>query len=823
MSEIINRVGIGDSMQKHFIDYAMSVITDRALPDARDGLKPVQRRILYTLQSLGITPDKQYKKTARIVGEVLGKYHPHGDQSAYGSLVNMAQNFSMRYPLIDGHGNFGSIDGDSPAAMRYTEARLSHYGSTIMNDLNKNTVDFIPNFDGEETEPSVLSTLIPNMIANGNSGIAVGMATNMPPHNITDVYDALIYIIDKTIEQESIDEDEIIDIIKAPDFPTGGKIINLENIRDAYKEGQGRVVVRGTYEIENNNIIITEIPFKVNKSKLVERIDNLSRPSKEKNKPEKPAVISGIKEVRDESDKTGIRIVVELKKDVNPQIIINNLLKHSELQTNFNMNNTVLIDGQPKIVSLYGLLECFLAHSAEIILKRTAYDLEKASIRLNIIEGILFCCSEDNIGLIFNIFRESEDIVLALTQIGLNKEQAEYISEMKFKALNKKSEDKLTAEKDILITNINKYNSILNDQTVLLETLKFEYNELKTKFIDKRRTEIINESSSIDEEDLIKDETLIITITDTNLIKSVAEKEYNIQRRGGKGTKSANTKEDENVKYMFTANSKDNIMFFTNLGRVHLLKAFKIAKSNKNTRGKSIYNYISLDTENGESVVNVIAANTNDTSMSLLMVTKYGIIKRLCLENLSTRSSVTKVIEFKDKDSLKAVLLVAENDFVMINTSNGMALITAIEEDSIRATGRNAMGVKGIKFKKKTDHVVDASICNNKEYLLTITKNGLGKRSLLSDFTTQNRGGVGIIAHKLNEKTGEVVCAMTVNDNDDVFIATEQGQIIRVNASSVSVTGRATSGVKLVSLNNNDYISSASIMIKEENDEGTEE
>lgn len=752
------------------------------------------------------------RETSRAVDKKL-QVNNNQDQSVYDAEVKMSQDFSMRYPLINGQGNYGNLDGDGAAAMRYTEAKLSVYGNTMLNDLKKNTVDFVPNFDGEEIEPTVLSTLLPNILANGTSGIAVGMATNMPPHNIADVYDCLNYIIDCAIANEDIDEEKLIDIIKAPDFPTKGKIINSANIRECYKEGHGRVVVRGAYEIEDNKIIITEIPYKVNKARLVERIDSLSRSLKKDEQP----IISAIKEVRDESSKGEIRIVVELKKDHNPEIVINKLLKYTDLQTTFSVNNTVLVNGEPRVVSLFTILEKFLEHSCEVIIRKSQFELDKALKRINIVEAVLICCSDDNLEAIVNIIRTSDNPIQDLINAGLNKEQAEYISEVKIKTLSKKSEEKMLIEKEQLETAINKYNSILTDDSVLLETVKFEYNLLKEKFKEERKTEIIVDSSVIDEEDLIKDETLIITITDTNLIKSVEEKEYNTQKRGGKGSKITN-KDNDNIKYMFTANSKDNLMFFTNLGKVHLLKAYKIIKTNKNSRGKSIFNYIKLDLENEEKIVNVIAASTNDTTKSLLMITKNGVIKRLQLDKLSTRMSVTKIIEFKDHDSLKAVLLIAEEDNIIINTARGMSLATTVEESSIRPMGRTAYGVTGIRFKTKEDYVVDASLCD-KEYLLTISKNGMGKRTKLSSFSLQNRGGKGCIAHKITEKTGEVICALTVNDNDDIFISTEQGQLIRIDASSISISSRSTIGVKLVDLNDGDTVANASIMIQSDMDE----
>lgn len=809
--ERVRRVSIANSMQRQFIDYAMSVISDRALPDVRDGLKPVQRRILYTAIELGLTTDKPYKKCARIVGDAMGKYHPHGDSSIYGALVNMSQDFTMRYPIIDGSGNFGSIDGDGAAAMRYTEARLSAFGQALMNDINKNTVDFLPNFDGEEMEPGVLPMLVPNLLLNGVTGIAVGMATNMAPHNVNDIYDALEYIINKTMENEEADLEEIINIVKAPDFPTGGVIVNVDTVKEAYRTGSGRVTIRGIYEVDDKgSIVITEIPYKVNKARLVERIDSLSRTTKEKGKPERAAIIPEIKEVRDESDKLGIRIVIELKKDANPQLVINKLLKHTDLQCNFSINNTVLVDGEPKTVNLKDLLDHFLSHAANVIIRRTQFDIEKAEKRLNIVNGILMCFVDDMLDRVIHAIRYSEDPVQALVEIGFNQEQASYIADMRIRTLSLTSQAKINTEKESLEANLSKWNSIVNDSYVLLDTMKIEFNELRNKFSDERRTRIKNDSAYINEEDLIKDETLVLTITDTGLIKSVSETEYNTQKRGGKGSKAATTKNDEIIKYMFTTNSKDNIMFFTNLGRVHLLKAYKIPKSDRTARGKSIFNFLSLDTENNEHIVNVIAANTNDTTKSLLLATRKGVIKRLQLDKLSTRMSVTKIIEFREGDSLTAVLLVSEGDQVILNTFNGYALKTTVSEDSIRPMGRTATGVTGMKFKSENDYVVDMSLCD-KEYLFTLTESGLGKKTSIEEYNLQSRGGKGTTSHKITDRTGNIIAASAVNEDDDIFIVTEQGLMIRVKAKDINISGRVTSGVKLLTLNEGDAIVGISV------------
>lgn len=824
MAERIIRTSVGVATKKNYIDYAMSVIQERALPDVYDGLKPGQRRILYDSYTLGLTPEKPYKKCARIVGDVLGKFHPHGDQSVYEALVKMAQDFATRYPLIDGHGNFGSIDGDGAAAMRYTEAKLTPYGLALMQDINKNTIDYIPNFDGEEEEPTVLSGLLPNILLNGTTGIAVGMATSMPPHNINDVYNVLNYIIDCAKDGEEPDEDEVIKLMNAPDFPTGANIVNVDSLSEAYKTGKGKVTIRSTINIEEDgSIVVSEIPYKINKAKLIERIDGLSRATKEKDKV-KPAVVPEIKEVRDESDRNGIRIVVELKKDANPQLVINNLLKHSDLQSNFSINNTILVEGEPKVLSLLEILNNFLEHSAEVILRRTAFDVKKAEKRINILNGILRCYEGDMLDTVIEIMRYSDDVLKSMTDLGFNKEQVEAIAEIKLRRLNESYKEELTKERDSLDVQLSKWNLILENQNAMLDEMKAEFNELRTKFSDERRTKIINDSAFINKEDLIKDETLIITITNTNLIKSVSENEYNIQKRGGKGSKAATTKDDEIIKYMFTTNSKDTLMFFTNLGRVHLLKAYEIPKTNKNSRGKSIFNFLSLDSENQEHIVNVIAANLNDTNKSLLLATKYGFLKRLPLDKLSTRMSVTKVIQFRNDDSLTAVLLVSENDVVILNTANGMCLTTVVNQSNIRPMGRTAAGVTGMKFKTENDFVVDMSLCNDKTHLFTLTESGLGKKTSLEKYSAQSRGGKGVSSHKITGRTGKVIAATTINDEEDIFIVTEQGLMIRIHSSEISETNKTASGVKLLTLNEGDAIASISVTdhINESNDESEE-
>jgi DNA gyrase subunit A len=806
LPERIIQVSVHDSVRRAFLNYAMSVLTDRALPDVRDGLKPVHRRILYSMHELGLTHDKPYKKCARIVGDVLGKYHPHGDTSVYGAAVILAQDFSTRYQLIDGHGNFGSVDGDPAAAMRYTESRLSRIGGEMLANIDKDSVPFGPNFDESEREPLVLPTLIPNLLANGTTGIAVGMATSIPPHNLGELYEAINYIIDCALEEKEADIEDIMNIIKAPDFPTGAQIIGLNDIRKGYRTGRGRVLMRSVYEFENdkgrNKIIFTEIPYKVNKAKLIETIAGLVRDKK----------IEGISEVRDESDKDGMRICVELKRDANPQLVANLLLKHTELQTTFSINLTVLVNGEPKEVSLKEALEAFIDHAAEVISRRTAFDLAKASKRSNVVEGILRCCeSEETIDWVVHTIRKSEDPVKTLVEdAGFNIEQAEYITEMKLKALSASSEAKLRIESESLIAEMAKYNSILGDTVILMNTMKTEFNTLKEKYADERKSEIVLSSDEINEADLVEDEMLVINLSSDLLIKSVQETEYKTQGRGGKGVKVANTKEDEIIKQMLTVNSKDDLLFFTNIGRCHVLKAYKVIKTSRTARGKSLNNYLNLNVD--ETVVTMLCTDLTNKDNHILFVTEQGIIKRLSLEDLSTRMTVTRVLGFKEGDFLKQAMIVAPTDNVIITTALGQSIrvkMDAEDHKAIRPMGRGAAGVIGINV-DDNDKVVDMALVEPDATLLIVSENGMGKRTNLDDFPVHGRGGKGVIGYKVTEKTGVVLAAISVKEDDELFVASEQGLITRINVKNISTMGRSTSGVKIMSLNEGDKIGSIS-------------
>lgn len=814
MPQNIIQSPLADRMYQLFLNYSMSVITDRALPDVRDGFKPVQRRILYSMYKNGYTPEKPYKKCAETVGNVLGLLHPHGDASVYDAMVLMAQDFSTRYPIVDGHGNFGSLDGDPAAAYRYTEARLTPYAVELAHDLNKDTVDFVPNYNGESVEPSVMPLMIPNLLANGSSGIAVGMATNIPPHNLNDLYDALIYIIDATINGEEINEDRLISLVKAPDFPTGGVIVGKSGIKEAYKTGKGRIVVRSKYEIEETKngycIVITEIPYKINKSNLVKQINDLR----------KNGSVSEIREVRDESDKNGVRIVVELKHDANCKLVVNKLLKHTDMQTSFSMNAVALVNGVPCQLTLYEMLNYFLIHVADVVIRKNLYELDKSTARLNILEGILALSDEDVLRQVIEMIKTSDEPVEDIMTLGFNKEQAEYIVDMKLRNLSKLSHEKYLAEKEQLVSTIEACSEIINDQKVLLSSIKADFLGLKDRFGDKRKTAIVNEDNSLSEIDLIKEEMLVVTISKNKIIKAMEESEYKTQNRGRKGIKSAN-KTDDVIEHFFTVNSKDDILFFTNFGRCHILKAYKIEKSNRIARGKSIVNYLNL--ADNEEVISILATDASNKEDDLLLVTKNGVIKRLNLNMLSSRMSVTKVISFKDNDLLQSAIIVKPKDHVLISTMLGQSIRLAMDATGpkqIRPMGRTAMGVTGIKL-SKNDSVVSIALVNDNSTVLSITENGLGKRTKSNSWMAQGRGGKGIIMHKLNKKTGNIATTLTVNDNDEIFVITEKGLISRINVNSISITGRNSSGVKIMSLSEHDKIVSVAKGISEEDIEET--
>lgn len=807
---------------KQYIDYAMDVICDRALADVRDGLKPVHRRILYGLLGLGLLPSKSYRKSARVVGEVLGKYHPHGDSSVYDALIILAQEFATRYPLVDVHGNVGSIDGDSAAAMRYTEARLAPCGYLMLQDINKDIIDFKDNYDGHEKEPVVLGSLFPNLLANGSFGIAVGMASNIPSHNLHDIYSACYYIIDKTMKDEEPDIEEVIRRIKAPDFATGGTIIGLKGVKEGYRTGNGKFAVRSKYEItDDNKIIITEIPYKVNKEKMVEEIRQNSVKHVDKNKKEVPALFPEIKSITDETDRDGIRIVIETKKDANVQILLNNLIKKSKFQVNYSINSIALVDGVPKTLTLLDILENFLSHATNVIIRRTEHDLKKAQKRLHVLGAILKCCEDDPdapdrmfLDRVIDTIRFSEDPSIALMNLGFDEMQADYLLETKLRKISNSSLEETLNERESLSADIERYNKIINEPEVLLSELESEFHAIEDKYADDRRTEIQEQEENIEDIDLVKDETLVITYTSDNVIKAVEEKEYKKQNRGGKGVKATNTKNDEYIKFMFTANSKDDLLFFTNLGRCYCLKVFKIGKASKFAKGKSINNYLSLN--EGEKIVNVICANIDDKDNNLFFVTKQGYVKKLSLEQLSSRSASTRVIGFKNEEDMLVKAMLVKNENVIISTSNGLS--ARIDSSKVRAMGRSASGVIGIELLEDTE-VVDMDIVKENGLILTITKNGFGKKTEEKEWRLMGRGCKGIKCHNITEKTGNLIATLSPDTGDELFIATKQGLITRISADAISTCGRSAAGVKLINLNSGDSVASVSLNAQENPDE----
>lgn len=704
--------------------------------------------------------------------------------------------------------------------MRYTESRLSKYGQELLKDIKKNTIDFKPNYDQEEEEPTVLPNLLPNIFLNGSFGIAVGMATKIPSHNIRDIYNAIYYIIDKTLSNEEIDLEEIINIIKAPDFATGGSIIGLSGVREGYRTGKGKILIRSKYRIEEDKkdpvIIIDEIPYGVNKQKLIETINSLMKDTKDiKGKVIKTSTFPQIREIRDESDKDGMRIVIELKKDANPQLVINHLIKYTNFQTSFNMNMISLVDGEPKLLNIAEMLENFLAHAASVIMRKTQFELDKASRRLNIVNGILKCFSfdeneEEVLSQVINIMRTAENPITSLCDIGFNQLQAEYIAELKLRNLSRDSQDKFIEEEKTLNSIIVEFNSIIDDEEVLLKEMKKQFKELEDKFGDERRTAIETNPESLEEEDLIEDEMLVVTYTTEDTIKTVEEGEYKSQKRGGKGVKATKTKDDEIIKFMFTSGSKDDLLFFTTEGRCHIVKTYKIGKSSKIAKGRNINNYLNLNV--GEKIIGVLSTNIKNKEDFLLFITRKGQLKKLSLEQLSARN-VTKVISFKENDYLVKALLIKEEDNVLIVTGKGKSVrinTSATGSNSVRPMGRTAVGVNGITV-AKNDNVVDMCIIKDEDSVLTITETGLGKRTKAKAWSVKGRGGKGMIAHDITEKTGEIVSAMIANDSDELFLATEQGLITRVPTKDIRNCGRSSQGVKIVNLNDNDRVASVSI------------
>ena len=805
--KIIER-DIEKEMRTAYIDYAMSVIVSRALPDARDGLKPVHRRILYAMHEDGITADKPYRKCANTVGSVLGRYHPHGDSSVYDAMVRMAQDFSMRYMLIDGHGNFGSIDGDGAAAMRYTEARMSKISQYMLTDIEKNTVDFMPNYDDRLQEPTVLPARIPALLANGSSGIAVGMATNIPPHNLTELINGIIKIID---EDEVTDED-LMSVIKGPDFPTEGIILGTAGIKQAYKTGKGKITLRAETNIEEmsgnrQRIIVSSLPYQVNKANLIKTISDLSKEKK----------IEGISECRDESDrKEKVRVVIELKRDANAQVVLNQLFKHTQMQTTFGIIMLALVNGEPKILTLRQALDVYIDHRKDVILRRTQFDLDKALARAHILEGLKIAL--DYIDEVIQIIRSSYDDAKErlMERFGLTDIQAQAILDMRLKTLSGLQREKIEEEYKQLMELIEHLRAILNSERLVFEIIKEELLEIKDKFGDERKTKIVAAEGEIDLDDLIKEEQTVVTLTHFGYIKRMPIDTYRSQRRGGKGITGIATREEDFVKQIFTASTHDVILFFTNKGKVYKLRGYEIPEAGRTAKGTAIVNLLSLDP--GEKVSAVIPIQNFADDKYLLMATKNGLIKKTALKEYdSNRKTGLQGITLKEEDELIAVRLTDGQDNVVLVTRNGMCI--TFDEKDVRPIGRVSQGVIGIRLDEDDEVIgMESVIAGGKATLLAITENGFGKRTELDEYRVQIRGGKGVITYKITQKTGKLVGVRIATEDDDVMLITDTGTIIRISVKDVSVLGRSTQGVTLMRTNDGGKVVSIETLKPEEID-----
>lgn len=801
----ILHVDIEDEMKKSFIDYAMSVIVQRALPDVRDGLKPVHRRILYAMHSLGFTPDKPHRKSATTVGEVLGKYHPHGDAAVYETMVRMAQDFSYRYPLIDGHGNFGSIDGDAAAAMRYTEARMSKISMEMLRDINKETVDFMPNYDESLKEPVVLPSRFPNLLVNGSSGIAVGMATSIPPHNLGEVIDGVV----ATIDNPEIELDELMKYIKAPDFPTGALIMGREGIKKAYATGRGNVVIRAKAEIENmsgnrQRIVITEIPYQVNKAALIEKIADLVKEKK----------IDGISDLRDESDREGMRIVIEIKRDANANIILNQLYKHTQLQSSFSIIMLALHQGQPKIMNLKEMLKHYIDHQKEIIVRRTKYDLNKAEERAHILEGLRIAL--DHIDEIISILRGSKTVNEAkekmMKRFGLTDVQATAIAEMRLKTLTGLERSKIEEEYLGLIKDIEYYRSILASELMINNIIKNELLEIKKTYGDKRRSKITQSVKDFEVEDLIEEEEIAVTLTHFGYIKRLPADTYKSQRRGGKGITALQTREDDFVEHLFITSTHNYLLFFTNKGRMYRLKAYEIPEAGRQAKGTALVNLLHLD--KGELVNAVITIKDFEEEGYLIFMTKNGIIKKTDLkEYVSQRTKGLNAITLKEGDELISVKLTRGTSELIAATRHGLAI--RFPEKDVRSMGRTATGVKGVTL-DEGDSVIAMDIVEEDADLLVISERGFGKRTSLDEYRVQRRGGKGVITSKITKKTGYLVGAKVVKEDCEVMLISAEGVIIRMHVKDISKMGRSTQGVTLMKVSENDNVVALAKIVPEE-------
>ena len=795
--ETIIERDIEKEMKTAYIDYAMSVIVARALPDVRDGMKPVHRRILYSMHEDGITSDKPYRKSANTVGSVLGRYHPHGDAAVYDAMVRMAQTFSLRYPLIDGHGNFGSIDGDPPAAMRYTEARMSKIANYMMSDIEKNTVDFVPNYDDRLQEPSVLPTRLPALLLNGSSGIAVGMATNIPPHNLTEVVNGIIKIID----DDEVTDEQLMQIIKGPDFPTGATILGREGIKQAYTTGRGKIIMRAEAEIEEmsgnrQRIVITSLPYQVNKARLHKHIDELVRDKK----------IEGISAIRDESDRTAnVRLVIELKRDANAQVILNRLYKFTQMQDTFGVIMLALVNGVPRILTLRQCLDCYIDHRKNVVLRRTKFELEKAEARAHILEGLKIAI--DNIDEVIKIIRESYDDAKErlMERFGLSDVQAQAILDMRLRTLQGLQIEKIEEEYNELMKLIEHLRAVLGSERLVFDIIKEELLEIKDKYGDERKTKIIASSEEFEDEDLVKEEQTVIALTHFGYIKRMPIDTYKSQKRGGKGITGIATREEDFVKEIFTASTHDTLMFFSNKGKLYKLRGYEIPEAGRMAKGTAIVNLLSLDP--GEKISAIIPIQNIAEGKYLLMATRNGIIKKTSLSEYDTsRKTGLQAISLKEGDELIAVRLTDGEDNVVLVTEGGQCI--TFDEKDVRPMGRVSQGVIGIKL-DNDDKVIgmESIISGSKQTLLAITENGFGKRTELDEYRVQTRAGKGVITYKITPKTGKVVGIKLVDETDDIMLITDTGTIIRINVSEISILGRSTQGVTLMRTNEGKVVS----------------
>ncbi|MEE1030556.1 MAG: DNA gyrase subunit A [Ruminococcus sp.] len=812
----VQDVDLKKTMEESYIDYAMSVIASRALPDVRDGLKPVQRRVLFSMIELNNGPDKPHRKCARIVGDTMGKYHPHGDSSIYGALVNMAQDWSTRYPLVDGHGNFGSVDGDGAAAMRYTEARLSKISMEMLADINKNTVDFVPNFDETEREPSVLPARYPNLLVNGTSGIAVGMATNIPPHNLKETIYGVVKIIDNIIlENRDTTIDELLKIVKGPDFPTGATILGTRGIEEAYRTGRGKIRVRAVSNIETlpngkSQIIVTELPYMVNKARLIEKIAELVKEKK----------IEGITDLNDHSSREGMRICIELRRDVNANVILNKLYKHTQLQDTFGVIMLALVNNQPKVMNLLEILQHYLAHQEEVVTRRTQYDLNKAQERAHILEGLLKAL--DNIDEVIRIIRASRNTQIAkeglIEAFGLTDVQAQAIVDMRLRALTGLEREKLEAEYKELMEKIQRLQAILADRNVLLGVIREEIVAIAEKYGDDRRTTIGFDDSDISVEDMIPQENVVIAMTKLGYIKRMTIDTFKSQQRGGKGIKGMQTLQDDYIDELIMANTHSYMMFFTNQGRVYSLKSYEIPEASRTARGTAIVNLLQL--QPGEKINAVIAMDAYHPDLYLIMATKNGLVKKTSIkEYANVRKSGLAAIALREDDELIEVKYTNNEQDVFLVTKNGQCI--RFKDTDVRSTGRVSMGVRGINL-VDDDEVIGMQLNTQGQYLLFASEKGMGKRTSIDEFTVQNRGGKGVRCYKITEKTGYVVGAKAVNEDNEVMMITTEGIVIRIACANISDLGRIASGVKLMNLDENVTVASIA-KVREEKEETSED